>query len=58
MHVPKLHWIVVEDSEQQTRIITIFLFRFRVESTGCSTASVWMHFVSPEGTELPLHEAG
>ena len=37
MHVPKLHWIVVEDSEQKTRLVTRFLSRCRVESTHLNT---------------------
>ena len=37
MHVPKLHWIVVEDSEQKTRLVTRFLARCRVESTHLNT---------------------
>ena len=37
MHVPKLHWIVVEDSEQKTRLVTRFLSRCRVENTHLNT---------------------
>ena len=37
MHIPKLHWIVVEDSEQKTRLVTRFLARCRVESTHLNT---------------------
>ena len=37
MHVPKLHWIVVEDSEQKTRLVTRFLSRCRVKSTHLNT---------------------
>ena len=37
MHVPKLHWIVVEDSEQKTRLVTRFLARCTVESTHLNT---------------------
>jgi len=37
MHVPKLHWIVVEDSEQKTHLVTRFLSRCRVESTHLNT---------------------
>ena len=37
MHVPKLHWIVVEDSDQKTRLVTRFLSRCRVKSTHLST---------------------
>ena len=27
MHVPNLHWIVVEDAEEKTKLVTDFLFR-------------------------------
>ena len=37
MHVPKLYWIVVEDSDQKTRLVTRFLSRCRVESTHLNT---------------------
>lgn len=33
MHVPSLHWIVVEDSEVKTRLVTRFLARCEVAST-------------------------
>lgn len=29
MHVPNLHWIVVEDSEEKTKLVKNFLFRRR-----------------------------
>lgn len=33
MHVPQLHWILVEDSEQKTQLVGRFLERCRVRST-------------------------
>ena len=29
MHVPNLHWIVVEDSEEKTKLVTSFLLRHK-----------------------------
>ena len=33
MHVPNLYWIVVEDSEEKTRLVARFLARCKVAST-------------------------
>ncbi len=33
MHVPKLHWILVEDSEEKTMLVRRFMARCKVEST-------------------------
>ena len=37
IHIPNLHWILVEDSEQKTRLVTRFLDRCKVESTHLNT---------------------
>ena len=37
MHVPKLHWILVEDSNEKTRLVTRFLAKCKVQSTHLNT---------------------
>ena len=37
MHVPKLHWILVEDSNEKTRLVSRFLAKCKVRSTHLNT---------------------
>ena len=42
MHVPKLHWIVIEDSDQRTDLVAELLRRCGVPSTHLAVKKSWM----------------